>query len=291
LLAYAGRHAALPWQEKVSRMQIEINIDPVIFSVGGFELRWYSLAIMVSIVVATWFIAREFRRKGIDDSNYSSVALIAIASGILGARLLHVFDDLGYYLDHPGKILDFQSGGLAIYGAVIGGFIGVVIGTRIYKLPLLPVIDAVAPGLVLAQAIGRFGCIVNGDAWGAQTDSPFAFIYTNPDSFIPNRLLGVPTHPYPVYDMVMNLAIFGVLMWLRKKPLPDGALFALFVTLYGFGRFFISYVREERVWFWGLQEAQVIAIVAMVAGAAALAWLFRNRPVREERAMQLETAG
>ena len=264
-------------------MRIHINIDPVLFTLFGIEFRWYSLAIMLAIVVAVWFIGREFRRKGIDDTEYGNVALIAIVSGILGARLFHIIDDLGSYLSEPARILDFQSGGLAIYGAVIGGFIGVAIGCRIYGLPLLRVIDAVAPGLVLAQGIGRLGCIVNGDAWGARTESPFAFIYTNPDSFIPNRLLNVPTHPYPVYDMAMNFAIFGLLMWLRKKSLPDGALFATFVAVYAFGRFFITWVREERVWFWGLQEAQVISIVAVIAAVGALWWLVRHTSKRQPR--------
>ncbi len=262
-------------------MRINIGIDPVLFTVFGIELRWYSLAIVTAIFIAVWFVAREFRRKGIDDTEYSNVALIAIVSGILGARLFHIVDDLGTYLNDPARILDFQSGGLAIYGAVVGGFIGVTIACRIYRLPLPRVIDAVAPGLVLAQGIGRFGCIVNGDAWGARTDSLFAFVYTNPDSFIPNRLLNVPTHPYPIYDMAMNFAIFGLLMWLRKKPLPDGALFATFVAVYAFGRFFISWVREERVWFWGLQEAQVISLVGVALAVAALLWLVQ-RPAQRQ---------
>ena len=257
-------------------MNITISIDPVIFHLGHLAFRWYSLAIIIAITVATWLTRREFRRKGLDDAKFGDIAIWAIASGIVGARLFHVLDRAGYYLDHPGRILNFQSGGLAIYGAVIGGFLGVAIATRLYAVPFLPTIDAIAPGLVLAQAIGRIGCIINGDAWGAPTDLPFAFVYTNPDAFIPNRLLGVPTHPYPIYDMALNLTIFGVLMWLRTKPLPSGALFAIFVSLYAFGRFFISFVREQRVWFWGLQEAQVIAIVGMMLGFAAMLWLLRR---------------
>jgi phosphatidylglycerol---prolipoprotein diacylglyceryl transferase len=257
-------------------MQIEIGIDPVIFEIAGLEFRWYSLAIMVGILIGVWFSGREFRRKRLDETNFGNIAIIGVASGILGARLFHVMDRAGHYASNPAQILNFQSGGLAIYGAVVGGFLGVVVGCRIYKVPVLPAIDAVAPALLLAQAVGRFGCIVNGDAWGAKTDAPFAFVYTNPDSFIPNRLLNVPTHPYPVYDMVMNLIIFGVVMTMRKRNLPHGALFALFITLYAFGRFFISFVREERVWFWGLQEAQVISIAGVAIGALALAYLLRR---------------
>lgn len=260
-------------------MQITISIDPVIFEIGALQFRWYSLAIMVAIGVAIWFTAKEFRRKGLDDSNYGSIAIWTVALGIAGARVFHLFDNIGFYIDNPGKVLDFQSGGLAMYGAVVGGFIGVAIGCRRYKVPFLKAIDAVAPGLALAQGIGRFGCIVNGDAWGAPTDSPFAFIYTNPDSFIPNRLLGVPTHPYPVYDMALNFALFGLLLWLRKKPLPDGALFAIFVVIYGVVRFFLSFVREQEVWFWGLQQAQVIAIILVAIASVALVYLLRGANV------------
>ena len=257
-------------------MQIAISVDPVIFSIGGLAFRWYTVAIMTAIALGVWFVDREFRRKGLDTTHFGNLAMIAIVGGIVGARALHVLDHLDAYRTHPTTILDFQAGGLAIYGAVIGGFLGVVIGTQIYQIPLLRTIDAVAPGLVLAQAIGRFGCTVNGDAWGAPTDSPFAFIYTHPDTFIPSRLLGVPTHPYPIYDMLLNLAIFGGLVWLRRRPLADGVLFAVFVAVYAFGRFFISYVREERVWFWGLQEAQVIAVISAVMGLLGLVLLLRN---------------
>ncbi len=234
-------------------MNIDIGLDPILLEVGGIAiLRWYSLAITAAIFVAVWMTDREFKRKGLDTSNYGGIATWAIVLGIIGARLFHVFDDLDGYLDDPARIFQIYRGGLAIWGAVICGFLGVVIATRIYKMPLLPVIDAIAPGLVLGQAIGRIGNIVNGDAWGAPAlDAWFTFTYTNPDSFIPNRLLGVATHPYPVYDMALNLAVFALIMWLRKKDLPDGGLFATYLVVYGFGRFFVHMLREEVVWIWG----------------------------------------
>lgn len=263
-------------EQRYLPLNINIAIDPVIFGFGMFHFRWYTLAIMIAIGVALWFTVREFRRKGIDDSNFGNIAIWTIASGVVGARLFHILDRLGFYLDNPGQILDFMSGGLAIYGAVLGGFVGLMIAARIYNVPFLRSIDAIAPGLVLGQGIGRFGCIANGDAWGAPTDSPLSFTYTNPDSFIPNRLLGVATHPYPLYDMALNFAIFGLLLWLRKERLPNGALFAIFVMTYAVGRFFISFVREERVWFWGLQEAQVIAVAALASAVVALVYLLRR---------------
>jgi len=260
-------------------MRITISIDPILLEVGGYAiLRWYSIFITLAIFAAVWLINREFKRKGIDTSHYGSIATWAIVLGIIGARLVHVVDDLSFYLDNPGRIMQIQRGGLAIWGAVGFGFLGVVIGCLRNNVPILPVIDAVAPGLVLAQAIGRFGNIVNGDAWGAETDSRFAFIYTNPDSFIPNRLLGVPTHPYPVYDMVLNLAVFALLMWLRKKSLPDGALFAIYLVFYGIGRFFIhGWFREEQIWAFGMQQAEVLSLAGVAIGLVALIWLYSRR--------------
>lgn len=260
-------------------MNINIGLDPILLEVGGLAiLRWYSLAITVSIFVAVWLTDREMKRKGVDTSNYGGLAAWAIILGILGARIFHVFDDIDRYLDDPIRILQIQRGGLAIWGAVIGGFLGVFIACQIYKLPLLKVIDSIAPGLVLGQAIGRIGNIVNGDAWGAAApDAWFTFTYTNPDSFIPNRLLNVPTHPYPVYDMALNLAVFALIWWLRKKDLPHGALFATYLLVYGIGRLFVHSLREQVVWFWGLQQAQVFSIAGAIAGAVGLAVLYWMR--------------
>lgn len=260
-------------------MNINIGLDPILLELGDIPiLRWYSLAITVAIFVAVWMTDREFHRKGLDTSNYGGIATWAIVLGIIGARVFHIFDDLEGYFADPLQMLKIYEGGLAIWGAVIGGFLGVVISTRIYKMPLLPVIDAIAPGLVLGQAIGRFGNIVNGDAWGAPApDAWFTFTYTNPESFIPNRLLGVPTHPYPVYDMALNLAVFALIMWLRKKDLPNGGLFAVYLLVYGFGRVFVHALREEVVWFWGLQQAQVFSIFGMIAGALGLAYVYWRR--------------
>ncbi len=257
-------------------LHIHIGIDPIIAQFGPFALRWYSLAILVAIVIAVLVIRREFQRKGLPLAQYDTMVFWVVAGGIIGARLFFVLDHLGYMLDHPAEILAFTEGGLAIYGAVFGGFVATAIVCRALRYPFLPVIDAIAPGLLLAQAFGRFGCIVNGDAWGAPTSSPFAFIYTNPHAMLPPELLGVPTHPYPVYDMALNLAVFAVVWRLRRRDLPAGTVFAVFAALYAAGRFGISYVRQETVWFWGLQEAQVIALLALVASLAALAALARR---------------
>ncbi len=264
-------------------MHITISLDPILLEVGGIAiLRWYSLAITAAIFVSVWLIDREFKRKGMDTSHYVGIATWTIVMGILGARLFHVIDDWSYYQDHLLQAFQIQRGGLAIWGAVIMGALGVYIGCRIYGVPFLQATDAVAPGLVLAQAIGRWGNVVNGDAWGAPApDAFFTFTYTNPDSFIPNDLLNVQTHPYPIYDMLLNLLVFGLIWKLRTRPMPDGALFTIYLVAYGIGRFFIhGWFRQESIWFLGVQQAQFFSLVGVVVGLIGLAYLYyRERPV------------
>lgn len=267
-------------------LHITISLDPVLLEVGGVAiLRWYSMFITAAIFIAIWLIDREFKRKGMDTSHYGSIAMWTVILGIIGARLFHVFDDWSFYSENPERIIQIYRGGLAIWGAVILGFVGVLIGCWQYNIPWRKAIDAVAPGLVLAQAIGRGGNVVNGDAWGAPTDSFFAFIYTNPDSFIPNELLNTPTHPYPIYDAALNIAVFGLLMWMRKKPIPDGALFASYLVAYGTGRFFIhGWFRQEDIWALGMQQAQFFSLVGVAVGIAALAYLRYREPVASDAA-------
>lgn len=258
-------------------MRIHIGMDPNLFEVGPFVLAWHGILTVVAIFVALWIVQVGLRERRIALEGFDSFAIWTIAGGILGARVFYLIDHAGYFVDHPGEAIKINEGGLAIWGAVIGGFVAVAVLCWLRKYPFRQIIDAIAPGLIVAQAIGRIGCAINGDAWGAQTDWPFAFIYTNPDALIPSRLLNVPTHPYPVYDMIMAMLILAVIWPLRKRNLPAGSIFAIYAALYGATRFVISFVREERVWFWGLQEAQVVSLAVLALALIALAWLMRGR--------------
>ncbi|HQX63025.1 MAG TPA: prolipoprotein diacylglyceryl transferase [Thermomicrobiales bacterium] len=259
-------------------MRIHIGMDPNILKLGPFVLAWHGVLTVVAIFVALWIFQIGLRERRVTLEGFDSFVLWSIAGGIIGARVFFLIDHAGYFVDHPGEAIKINEGGLAIWGAVIGGFIAVAALCWARKYPFRKVIDAIAPGLIVAQAVGRIGCAINGDAWGAPTSWPFAFIYTNPNALLPSRLLNVPTHPYPVYDMIMAMLILAVIWPLRKRGLPDGSIFAVYAALYGATRFVISYVREERVWFWGMQEAQVVSLVVVALALIALAWLLRGRP-------------
>lgn len=253
-----------------------IGMGPDIARIGPFTLAWHGLLTAIAIFLAVAVIYRGFIRHGLPVEKFDSLAFWTIVGGILGARLFFVIDHAGYMIQNPLQAFAIQEGGLAIYGAVFGGFIAVAILTRIYNYPFGKVVDVIAPGLLLAQAVGRLGDVINGDAWGAPTSLPFALIYTNPKALLPANLLGVPTFPYPIFDVLLNLAVLAIIWRLAKRQLPDGAIFAFFALLYALGRFPLSYMRQEKIWFWGLQEAQVIAAVAFIAAAIALVWLLRR---------------
>ena len=259
---------------------IIINIDPVMFRLGHFELRWYSLAIILAIVAAVLITAYRAKKKGIATEHIYSLALWVVLGGIVGARLFHVIDHWEHYINNPAQILGFQ--GLAIWGALAGGGLALILYARTRHLPFGRLVDVVAPGLLVAQIIGRFGCIVNGDAYGGITSVPWAFIYVNPGSSIPGNFFGLPTHPYPVYEMIWNAIVLLVVLRLDRRFKKDGLVFLSYLSLYSLGRFVLTFVRQENQFFWGLQEAQIVALLVVVASVAALMYLVGKRLLPEK---------
>ncbi|HEX6270528.1 MAG TPA: prolipoprotein diacylglyceryl transferase [Anaerolineales bacterium] len=247
-----------------------ISINPVIFSMGHFALRWYSLILLVAIGVGTWLIAREAERKGFKKGDIYDIALWIIAGGLIGARMFHVLDHWSHeYAANPIRALYIWEGGLAIWGAITGGLIiaGSISwkrGWRFFKL-----LDASAPGLVLAQAIGRIACVITGDAMGRPTNGPFGFAYTSPNAMVPQP--GVYYTPMPVYELVVNVAIFALLWQLRKRNWPDGRLFLVYLILYSVERFFLAFTSSYRIIAFGLTQSQIIAVFGLAVGLALLA--------------------
>jgi len=260
---------------------IVIGINPIIAQVGPFELAWHAVLSMLAVLAAVLITGRLAKQKGIATEEIYSLAIWAIAGGIIGARLFHVLDHLGYYAANPGQILQIQLGGLAIWGALIGGAVATIPYARLKGLPLARLVDVLAPALLVAQIIGRIGCTINGDAWGGITSLPWGFIYTNPNDLIPVNLLGVPTHPYPVYEMIWNGIVLLVIWQLGRAFKKDGMKFMTYIALYSIGRFFLTFVRQETVLFWGLQEAQVVGLVGLAFSACALLYLSLQQPLPE----------
>jgi len=262
---------------------IVINIDPVIFQIGDFELRWYSVAIILAVVAGIVIAAREGKRKGLPADFVYSLAPWVVIAGLVGARLFHVIDQWESYAGNPLHIFQVQQGGLAIWGGLLAGGLAAIAYARMRHIPVGRLADTLVPALLTAQIIGRFACIVNGDAYGGVTTLPWGFVYAHPNALIPNALFGLPTHPYPVYEILWNGSTLLALLKLRRLFAKDGLLFFSYLSLYSLGRFALTFVRQENTLFWQLQQAHVIAIAALVISLGAIIYLSRKGSERNNR--------
>ena len=175
---------------------ITISIDPIIFSLGHLHVRWYSLIVVTAIFVGVWLAAREAERKGFQKDEVYDGALWVVLGGLLGARLFHVLDHWPHeFAANPIRALYIWEGGLAIWGGVVGGLIAIAVLGRRRGWRLARLLDAVAPGLVLAQAIGRTACIITGDAMGKPTNGPFGFAYTDSNAMMPQFVTCMAASP------------------------------------------------------------------------------------------------
>ncbi len=257
---------------------ITIGIDPVLFHLGPITVGWYGLMVTLAVItIVTWAVVNARKDKRITSDMVINAALVGIPSGIIGARLLHVIDFWDYYMQNPGKIIG--GDGLAIWGAVLGAALGLWIYNFFSKHSFAHMADLLAPGIILAQAVGRVGCTILGDDYGFATTLPWGFVYTSPNS--PAIVMGAtPTHPVVVYEIIYNLIVFGILLMLRKKLKPDGSLFLVYLGLYSIWRIASDFLRPGTDFLFGLHEAQFIGAVVLLICIVMIAW--RTRWVKPE---------
>lgn len=250
----------------------EINIDPTMFQIGTLALSWHGFFTAVGLFVGVWIVSRLVRSYGISSDHVFNATPWAVIAGIIGARLFHVLDHLPTYLANPISILYVTEGGIAIYGGVIFGVLGAYLYCRKNNVPVAPFADAGAVGLILGQAIGRLGDIINGEHHGRPVDSPYAVVYTNPDTL---GQLGIPVHLAVGYEMVLDLIVFGILLFYWRK-LPPGVLFWLYVILYSLIRLIVGYFRIDTAVAFELGQAQIIGLIGIVVGIPMAIWTARR---------------
>lgn len=230
---------------------------------------------VVGTLVGIFLLRREARRLKIPLSEDSQVnlVLLVVFAGILGGRIYYVIFNWGYYSRNPLEIPAIWHGGLAIHGGLIAGVLAGLWFVRKHHLSFLQLADTVAPMMVLAQAFGRFGNFMNGDANGYPTSLPWGIVF--PPSSIAGRQFGpVPTHPTMLYELVWDLAIFALLWRLRLRPRKRGFQFCLYLILYSAGRGFIESFRADSLMLGAWRVAQLIsALLIVVCGT----WLFAAR--------------
>ncbi|WP_242532793.1 prolipoprotein diacylglyceryl transferase [Nocardioides sp. S5] len=259
-----------------------------VWHLGPVPIRGYALSIILGIVFAIWLGERRWVARGGKAGDVSDLAIWAIPFGLVGGRLYHVITDWELYFGegrNPVTALYVWRGGLGIWGAIALGIVGIWIGARLRGIKLLPLLDALAPGVLVAQALGRWGNWFNQELYGRPTDLPWGLEIDVANR--PSQYLDVATfHPAFLYECLWNLAAFAVLIWLdRRYRLGHGRVAALYVMLYTAGRGWIENLRIDDVQMddvLGLRLNVWTSIVLFVLAAIYFAVSARRHPGREE---------
>ena len=259
-----------------------------VWHLGPVPIRGYALSIILGIVFAIWLGERRWVARGGKAGDVSDLAIWAIPFGLVGGRLYHVITDWELYFGegrNPVTALYVWRGGLGIWGAIALGIVGIWIGARLRGIKLLPLLDALAPGVLVAQALGRWGNWFNQELYGRPTDLPWGLEIDVANR--PSQYLDVATfHPAFLYECLWNLGAFVVLIWLdRRFRLGHGRVAALYVMLYTAGRGWIENLRIDDVQMddvLGLRLNVWTSIVLFVLAAAYFAVSARRHPGREE---------
>jgi prolipoprotein diacylglyceryl transferase len=259
-----------------------------VWHLGPLPIRAYALCIIAGSVAAVWIGARRWVARGGKAGEMQDLALWCVPFGIVGGRLYHVITDNGKYFgdgQDPVSALYIWQGGLGIWGAIILGAVGAVIGARVLGIRVLPALDALAPGVLVAQAIGRFGNYFNQELFGKPTDLPWALEIDA--AHRPPGYEDVATfHPTFLYESLWCLAAFAVVVLLdRRFRLGHGKVVALYALLYTAGRGWIETLRIDPVELHdvgGLRFNVWMSMVIFALAAGYLLWAARTRPGREE---------
>jgi phosphatidylglycerol:prolipoprotein diacylglycerol transferase len=288
------------------------------FSIGPLVIHYYGVLISLGILVAAWLSIKLAKRQGLDEDYIWDLLPWLVLAGVVGARIWHILTppqsmvDMGlttqYYLTHPLDAIAVWNGGLGIPGAVIGGVLAAWIYAQKRKISVLRLLDIVAPGLALAQAIGRWGNFINQELYGMPTTLPWA-IFIDPQHRLPEFADQAYYHPLFLYESIANLIICGVLLWitLRVKNRIVGQVFQVYLILYPTVRFLLEFLRLDPSNVRNLNVNQTLMAVIAVASAAVLFWRLRQKsampdeaqaptlsdgePGLDESAPQTETAG
>ena len=261
-------HQIIPW-----------NVDPEIFRIGNFAVRWYGLLFASGFVFGYYIMKKIFKNEGLSDATLDRLTVYVAIGTIVGARLGHCFFyEPSYYLAHPIEILKVWHGGLASHGAIIGNLIALWLFSRKEKKPFIWSIDRVVIVVALAGALIRLGNLMNSEIYGVETTLPWGFVFLRNGET-------APKHPTQIYEALAYLLTFGILMrvyWKNRGELRPGTLFGIFlIIVFGF-RFLVEFIKEDQVSFEAamkLNMGQLLSIPCVIAGIVLLVWSSRQKPV------------
>ncbi|POO85058.1 prolipoprotein diacylglyceryl transferase [Clostridium sp. 3-3] len=242
-------------------------MNPVAFNIGNFEIRWYGILIVLGIFIGMFIAYYNSKKLNLDFEKIIDGFLVAFPCAIVGARAYYVFFEFDNFKNNIWSIFNLRTGGLAIHGGLIGALIGTIIYCKLKKIEMMKYLDVVAPSLILAQAIGRWGNFMNGEAHGDVVS--YEFISKFPEFIQKGMYLdGHYYNPTFLYESMWNLLIFLILMIIlhKKKSNENGVVIASYAVLYSIGRLFIESLRTDSLMIGNIRIAQFMSILGVVIG-------------------------
>ena len=251
-------------------------MHPILVSFGPITLYTYGLLIACAFLASTLLAVRLAKDEGIDSQTVYDLAFWVIIGAIIGARLLYVIVEYKTFANAPLDAFKIWNGGLVYFGGLMGALVSALFFLRKNRINYLRMGDVAAPCIALGQAIGRLGCFAAGCCYGSPSDLPWAVMFEDHDSLAP---LGVHLHPAQIYSVLMNIGIFGVLLFLRKRALFTGQIFFSYLILYSTGRFIVEFFRSDErgsVLDGLFSTSQFISVVLFAIGVALFAFFLRK---------------
>ncbi|HXG68416.1 MAG TPA: prolipoprotein diacylglyceryl transferase [Blastocatellia bacterium] len=250
----------------------------------GWPLSTYGLLLAIAFMLALWMTARLAERDGLPKGKIYDLGLYILAASLVGSKVLMIITEWDTYRGDWGRILSFdllRSGGV-YFGGFLTALLVSVILMRVWHLPWLKTTDAFAPGVALGHAIGRIGCFSAGCCWGKPTTSWIGVKFTEKG----HELTGVPIDvhlvPTQLIEAAANFAIFGLLLWLRKRRAFDGQIIFTYLIVYSVARFTIEFWRDDPRGEWlGLSTSQLIAVILFALGLGLMIYHWRRKPAQQ----------
>ncbi len=264
-------------------------LNPIAFNLGGIQVHWYGIIIASAVVLATILAVQEAKRRRIDPDSIYDLILWALPVAIITARMYYVIFEWGYYQNHVDEIVRVWDGGIAIYGALIGAGIVVYLFCSANWIPVWLMLDIIAPVLIMAQGIGRWGNFMNQEAFGRITSLTFLQSLHLPHFIIQQMLIdGAYRQPTFLYESLWDILGFIVLMSLRHKKhlFKQGEVFLSYVIWYAFGRFFVEGMRTDSLMLLGIRVSQWLSVILFIGAIGIL--VFRRKSMRERLPDYLE---
>lgn len=243
-------------------------MDRVALDLGFIQIYWYSIFLFVGVFFASIMILRETKKQNINQDFIINLIFYGVIFGLIGARLYYVAFNLDYYLKYPLEILEVWNGGLAIHGGIIFGLLTVIIYTKKYHAKTLKVLDILVVGLILGQAIGRWGNFFNGEAYGGITTLENLQRLGIPQFLIDGMYInGAYHHPAFLYESIWSLfGFFALLIVRRYKYLKNGQLTGVYLIWYSIGRLIIEGMRTDSLMLGNFRVAQIVSIGLIIVG-------------------------